>query len=84
MKAGICMLKSSSAPSFIHKLQLIIKGSLFSENNISLLIAKARQTVKHFNRSSTACKKLKNIQVTLGTSDSMQKALLLLLDVKSR
>jgi len=39
-----------------------------------VLIAKARQTVGHFNRSSTACEKLKNIHVTLGSSDSMQKA----------
>ena len=45
MKAGICMLESSSAPCFVHTLQLIIKDSLFSENNISVLIAKVRQTV---------------------------------------
>ena len=40
MKAGICMLESSSAPCFIHTLQLIIKDSLFLENKISVLIAK--------------------------------------------
>ena len=40
MKAGICMIKSSSTPCFIHTLQLIIKDSLFSENNIIVLIAK--------------------------------------------
>ena len=35
-------------------LQLIIKETLFSENlNISVLIAKACQTVGHFNHSST-------------------------------
>ena len=55
MKAGICMLESSSAPCFIHTLQLIIKDSLFSENKISVLIAKARQTVEHFNHSSRDC-----------------------------
>ena len=71
------MLESSSAPFFIHTLQLIIKDSLFSENKISVLIAKARQAVGHFNHSSTACEKLKNIQVTLGSLDLMKKALLL-------
>ena len=60
-----------------------MKGSLFSKNNISVLIAKARQIVGHFNRSSTACEKLKNIQVTLGSSDSMQKALLFVQDVET-
>jgi len=78
------MLESSSAPFFIHTLQLIIKDLLFSENNISVLIAKTRQTVRHFNHSSTACKKLKNIQITLGSSDSMQKTLLLVQDVETR
>ena len=67
-------LESSLAPCFIHKLQLIVKDSLFSENNISMLIAKARQTVGYLNHSSTACERLKNIKVTLGLSDSMQKA----------
>ena len=55
MKAGICILESSSAPCFIHTLQLIIKDSLFSENKFSVLIAKACQTVKHFNHSSRDC-----------------------------
>ena len=55
MKAGICMLESSSAPYFIHTLHLINKDSLFSENKISVLIAKARQTVEHFNHSSRDC-----------------------------
>ena len=78
------MLESSSAPCFIHTLQLIITDSLFSENNISVLIAKARKTVEHFNHSSTACEILKNIQVTLSSSDSIQKALLLVQDVETR
>ena len=59
------MLESSSAPFFINTLQLIIKDLLFSENNISVLIAKGRQTFRHLNHLSTACEKLKNIQVTL-------------------
>ena len=59
MKACKCMLKSSLAPCFIRTLQLIIKGSLFLENNISVLIAKARQTDEQFNHSYTACEKLK-------------------------
>ena len=84
MKAGMLMLESYSAPCFIHTLQLIIKGSLFSESNISVLIAKARQTIGHFNHSSTACEKRKKIQVTLGSSVSMQKALLLVQDVETR
>ena len=67
MKAGIRMLESSLTPCFIHKLQLIIKDSLFSENNISVLIAKSRQTVGHFNHSSTACEKLKKFKITLGS-----------------
>ena len=67
MKAGICMLEPSTAFCFIHTLQLIFKNSLFLENNISLLIAKARQTVYHFNHYSTACEKQKNIQVTLSS-----------------
>ena len=52
-------LESSSAPCFFHTLQMIIKNSLFSKNEISVLIAKARQTFGHFNHSSTACEKLK-------------------------
>ena len=84
MKAGMLMLESSSAPCFIHTLQLIIKDSLFTESNISVLIAKARQTVGHFNHSSTACEKQKKIQVALGSSVSLQKALLLVQDVETR
>ena len=84
MEAGICMLESSLAPCFIHTLHLINKDSLFSENKISVLIAKARQTVGHFNHSSRACEKLKDIQVFLGSSDSVQKALLLMQDVETR
>ena len=67
MKAGICMLESSTAPCFIHTFQLINKDSMFSENIISVLIAKARQTVGHFNHSSTACEKLKKFKITLGS-----------------
>ena len=59
MKAGICMLDFSLAPCFIHTHKLIIKDSLFLENIISVLIAKARQTVGHFNYFFTACEKLK-------------------------
>ena len=51
MKAGMLLLESFSVPCFIHTLQLIIKDSLFTENNISVLIAKARQTVGHVNHS---------------------------------
>ena len=65
MKAGICMLESSSEPCFIHTYQLILEDSLFWENNINVLIAKARQTVGHFNHSSTACEKLKKFKITL-------------------
>ena len=43
MKAGMCMLESSLAPCFIRTLQLMIKGSLFLEKNINVLIAKASQ-----------------------------------------
>jgi len=59
MNAGMLLLESFSAPCFIHTLQLIIKDSLFSENYISVLIAKARQTVGLFNYSSTASEKAK-------------------------
>ena len=83
MKAGICMLESSLAPCFIHTLHLINKDSLFLENKISVLVAKACQAVGHFNHSSTACKKLKDIQLFLGSSDSVQKALLLVQDVET-
>ena len=67
MKAGIRMLESSLTPCFIHKLQLIIKDSLFSENNINVLIAKACQNVVNLNHSSTACEKPKKIKITLGS-----------------
>ena len=40
----MCMLESSSAPCFIRTLQLMIKGSLFLEKNINVLIAKAHQS----------------------------------------
>ena len=60
MKSDICMLESSSAPCFIHTIKLIIKGSLFLENKISVLIVKARQTIDHFNHSSTTFERLKN------------------------
>ena len=66
------MLEFPTAPCFIHTFQLKNKDSLFLENIISMLIAKAR----HFIHSSTACENLKKIQVTLGLSGSMQKALL--------
>ena len=69
MKAGMLGLESSSAPCFIHTLQLIIKGSLISESNLS--VGKACQTVGHFIHSSTACEKLKKIPVTLGSSVSI-------------
>ena len=59
MTAGTCMLKSSLAPCFIHTLQIKVKDSLFSENNISVLIANVLQTVRLFNHSTTACEKLK-------------------------
>ena len=78
------LLESSLAPCFIHMLQQITKDSLISENNLSDLIARASQTVGRFNHSSTACEKLKKIQVTLGSSVSMQKALLLMQDVETR
>ena len=83
-KAGMLMLESSSASSFIHTLQLLIKNSLFSESNISVIIAKARQTIGYFKHSFTACEKLKKFQFTLGSSVSMQKALLLLKDDETR
>ena len=53
MKTGMLLLDFSAAPCFIQTLQLIIKDTLFSENNINMLIDKARQTVCHFNHSST-------------------------------
>ena len=77
MKTGICMLETSTATCFIHTFQLINKDSLFSESIINVLVAMACQTVGHFNHFSTACNKLKNIQVTLGSTDLMQKTLLL-------
>ena len=57
---------------------------MLSQNNISLLIAKIRQTVGHFNHSYTAGKKLKNTEVTLSSSDSLQKVLATYADVKTR
>ena len=54
---------------------------MFAENNISVLIAKACVNLNH---SSTACENLKNIKATLCSLDSMQKALLLVQDVKTR
>ena len=56
---------------------------MFLENNRSVLIAKACLTVGRFYNSSTACEKLKKNQVTLGSSVSMQKALLLVQDVET-
>ena len=47
MKVCICMLESSTALCFIYTFQLTFKDSLFLKNNISVLIAKARQTVGH-------------------------------------
>ena len=41
IKANVLMLESSSVPCLIQTLQLIIKGSLFSKSNVSVLIAKA-------------------------------------------
>ena len=48
-----------------------------------MLITKARQTIGDLNHSSTAFEKRKKIQVTLGSSVSMQKALLLVQDVET-
>ena len=53
MEVGMLMLEPFSALFFIHTLQLMIKDWLFSENIISLLIAKPRQTTDQFNHSST-------------------------------
>ena len=78
------MLESSSAPRFIHTLHLMIKDSLFSEMDMSVLIAKSRQNIGHFNHSSTASKKLKKVQVTFGSSVSMQKSLLIVQDVGTK
>ena len=57
MKASVLFLESFLASCFIYALQMITKSSLFSGNNIKVLIAKARQTVGHCNHSSTSCEK---------------------------
>ena len=49
-----------------------------------MLTAKAHQIVGLFNHSSTVCEKPKKIKVTLGSSVSMQKALLLAQDVETK
>ena len=69
-------------PSLINSTTCCIHTDLYILNNISVLITKAHKTVGYFNHSSTICEKLKNIQVNLGSSDSMQKALLLMPGVK--
>ena len=55
MAAINLVFSGGPSPCFIHTLQLIIKDSLFPENKISVSIAKACQTVGHFNHSSSAC-----------------------------
>ena len=56
IKKVISLLKTSSVPCFIHKLQLVINDSLFEDNHIKLLLVKMRKFVCHFSYSSKANK----------------------------
>ena len=68
-----------SVHCFIHRLQLCIEDSIFSQRTVNDMCAKARRMVKHFQHSSQACISFKNIQV----ENSSKTPLLLVQDVKT-
>ncbi|XP_025266719.1 zinc finger BED domain-containing protein 4-like [Camponotus floridanus] len=54
-----------SVGCFIHTLQLVIHDCIFKNRNFVEILGKCRKIVGHFNHSSLACSKLKNIQESL-------------------
>ena len=84
MRLGMVLSNIASIPCFIHTLQLIIKDSLFADKDVEVLLSKARKIVGHFSHSSSACEKLKLIQVGLDSTITKQTALLLVQDVPTR
>lgn len=63
--------KEAGIPSvscFIHTLQLVITQSIDSQRSVVDLIATCKKIVGHFNHSSTACSKLKEIQAELNVA----------------
>ena len=69
-----------SVHCFIHRLQLCIEDSIFSQRTVNDTCAKARRIVTHFQHSSQACTSFKNIQLENGSKNP----LLLVQDVKTR
>lgn len=54
-----------SVSCFIHTLQLCVMETMDSQRSISDLVAVCKRIVGHFNHSSVACSKLKDIQTEL-------------------
>ena len=50
---------------FAHSLQLVIRDGLFVQRAINDILAICRNIVRHFYRSSVACRNLKKIQESL-------------------
>lgn len=57
-----------SVSCFIHTLQLVITQSINSQRSVVDLIATCKKIVGHFNHSSAACSKLKEIQTELNVA----------------
>lgn len=57
-----------SVSCFIHTLQLVINEGIDSQRSVSDLIATCKKIVAHFNHSSAACSKLKEIQEELNVA----------------
>lgn len=61
---GLNIANMQSEWCFLHLLHLVVTDSLYSQRTINDLIATARKIIGHFNHSSLACTRLKDIQIT--------------------
>ena len=78
MSLGGDLAHINSIHCTVHRLQLVIQDSIFSQRSIIDLLAKCRRLATHFNHSALACTELKSLQEQ-GTTP-----LLLVQDVPTR
>lgn len=62
MVAGVLNCGLESQACFIHTLQLSVNESIFAQQAVKNIITTGRNIVKHFNHSSSAVNKLKELQ----------------------
>lgn len=63
---GVSLAGLTSGSCFIHTIQLTINDAIFSQRSVKDMVARSKQIVGHFNHSSLACSRLKEIQKELG------------------